>query len=203
MSDEIVNIARRIQAIAQSGIHFAHNSFDLQRYEELRELSVMLMTAVTDAPIEKIKGLFTDENGFQTPKVDVRAFVEANGKVLLAKELSDGCWSMPGGYADINYSPAQVAVKEVWEETGLDVEAVRILAVVDTNSHGFPPMEYHFYKIVVLCRVKGGTLRGSNETSEAGFFEFDSLPPLSIKRNTPQLIALAKNLSDSGATHLD
>lgn len=203
MTERILCLARRIQAIAQSGIHFAHNSFDLQRYEELRELSMQLMEVTTDAPIEKIKGLFTLENGFQTPKVDVRAFVVADGKLLMAKELSDGCWSMPGGYADINYSPTQVAVKEVWEETGLDVEAVRVLAIIDTNHHGFPPLEYHFYKIVVLCRLTGGTLRGSNETSEAGFFEFDMLPPLSIKRNTPQLISLSKKLFDSGTTHID
>jgi ADP-ribose pyrophosphatase YjhB (NUDIX family) len=110
---------------------------------------------------------------------------------------------MPGGFADINYSPASVAVKEVLEETGLNVRAVRILAVTDTDRHNFPPLEYHYYKIVILCDLLGGELKDSNETSDAGFFDFDNLPELSEKRNSRRFINLIRKQIDNNTTYLD
>jgi ADP-ribose pyrophosphatase YjhB (NUDIX family) len=192
-----------MQAIAQAGLHYAENEFDRQRYEELRELSVQLITTVTDEDINKIRDLFTNETGFQTPKVDVRAVVLKDGKILLARERCDGKYSMPGGFADINYSPGQVAVKEVLEETGLNVSVDRLLAIVDTDRHNFPPLEYHYYKIVILCSLLGGELKDSNETTEAAFFDFDNLPDLSLKRNTPQLFDLIRQQLVSTLTYFD
>ncbi|OQY02932.1 MAG: hypothetical protein B6I20_06110 [Bacteroidetes bacterium 4572_117] len=176
----------------RTGIRFTKDDFDKQRFEELRELSVKIMAQLTDAKLEKIRGLFTDETGFQTPKVDIRAVVLNSGKILFTKENSDNKWSLPGGYADINYSPNEIAEKEVFEETGLNVKASRVLAIIDTNKHKFPPLEYHFYKIVILCDLVDGNLRGSDETVESKFFDFDKLPELSIKRNTYELIDLIK-----------
>lgn len=201
--NEILRTARRIQALAQAGLHYAENEFDRQRYEELRDLSVQLATCVTDKPADKIRELFTCETGFQTPKIDIRSVVLKDNKVLLARERSDSGFALPGGFADINYSPSEVAVKEVREETGLEVRANRVLAVVDTDRHDFPPLEYHYYKIVLLCDLTGGELADSYETTEAGFFDFDELPVLSEKRNTRQLFDLIRRQLDTNLTYYD
>jgi ADP-ribose pyrophosphatase YjhB (NUDIX family) len=198
-----LRITRRIQAIAQAGLHYADNDFDRQRYEELRELSVKLAANLTDAATDRIRHLFTDDTGFQTPKVDIRAVVFNNGRILMVRERSDGRWSLPGGFADINYSPTEVAVKEVAEETGLEVKANRLLAVIDTDKHNFPPLEFHFYKMIILCDLIGGELRGSCETEEAQFFDPDRLPELSEKRNTGELLLLIRELLETSETYLD
>jgi ADP-ribose pyrophosphatase YjhB (NUDIX family) len=201
--NEILMAARRVQAIAQAGLHYSENEFDRQRYQELRDLSVELTAAATDREINKIRDLFTNETGFQTPKVDIRSVVIRDNKILLARERSDGGFSLPGGFADINNSPSEVAVKEVREETGLEVRTSRLLAVIDTDRHNFPPLEYHYYKIVFLCDLIGGELCDSNETTEAGFFDFDILPRLSEKRNTRQLLELIRSQLDTSLTYYD
>lgn len=203
MGKELLKIARRMQSIAQAGLHYSENDFDRQRYEELRELSIILAAQVSDAEVEKIRNLFTGDTGFQTPKVDVRAVVMKDGKILLVRERSDRKWSLPGGFADINYSPGEVAVKEVSEETGLEVKVDRLLAVVDTDHHNFPPLEFHYYKIIILCDLIGGDIHGSNETEEARFFDLDDLPELSEKRNTRELFALIRQQLSNDSTFLD
>ena len=203
METEILKIARRVQAISQSGLHFAENDFDRQRYAELRDLSVQLASAISDAEINKIRDLFTNETGFQTPKVDIRSVVIKDGKILLARERCDGKYSIPGGFADINFSPSEVAVKEVLEETGLEVRYNRVLAIVDSDKHDFPPLQYHYYKIVILCDLVGGTLSDSVETTDAGFFDFDKLPPLSEMRNTLQFFDIIRRQLDILETYSD
>ncbi|TAJ15677.1 NUDIX domain-containing protein [Marinilabiliaceae bacterium JC017] len=203
MENEILKIAKSIQAISQTGIRFTKDNFDKQRFEELRELSVRLVAQIADSNIEKIRDLFTCETGFQTPKIDIRAVVVEKGRLLLTKENSDNKWSLPGGYADINYSPSEIAEKEVFEETGLKVKTNRILAIIDTNKHSFPPLEYHFYKIVILCDLIEGELRGSDETEESDFFDFNNLPELSLKRNTYELIDLIKQGIEHRETYID
>ncbi len=192
LENDILKIARRIQALAQSGLHFTENVFDRERYKELRDLSVQLTSAVCDTEPEKIRGLFTNETGFQTPKVDIRSVVIKEGKILMAREKIDGKYAIPGGFADINYSPSKVAVKEVLEETGLNVRFNRVLAIADTDRHEFPPLPYHYYKLVMLCDLIDGELSDSIETTDAGFFDFDNLPELSVERNTPEFIKLIR-----------
>lgn len=201
--NNILRIARRVQALAQAGLHYAGNDFDRERYEELRKLSVDLASYVTDNEPGKIHDLFTFETGFQTPKVDVRAVVIKENKVLLTRERCDSKFSLPGGFADINYSPSEVAVKEVLEETGLQVTARRLLAVVDTDRHNFPPLEYHYYKIIIQCELVGGELTDSIETTDAGFFGFDTLPELSEKRNTIQLLSLIRSRIGKESAYFD
>lgn len=121
----------------------------------------------------------------------------------MVREKIDGRYSMPGGFADINYSPSEVAVKEVREETGLNVRFNRVLAIADTDRHGFPPLPYHFYKIVVLCDLVDGVLRDSIETSEAGFFDFDNLPELSVERNTPAFLEMIRKQLERAETYSD
>lgn len=203
MEKEVLKIAKRIQAIAQTGLRFTKDDFDRERFEELRDLSVDLIAQVSDAKIEKIRELFTCETGFQTPKIDVRGVILDQGRILLTKEKSDNKWSLPGGYADINYSPNAIVEKEVFEETGLRVAANRVLAVIDTNSHNFPPLEYHFYKIIILCDMLEGDLRGSNETISSAYFDFDNLPDLSEKRNTYELLKLIQAQLETKETYID
>jgi len=138
----LLSIAKRLQSIAQAGIFYSEDMpFDRERYEEISELSVQMLTNLTDEPIEKIGNLFTQErNGYQTPKVDIRAVIfNESGEILMVKEKVDGCWSLPGGWADVGYTPSEVAVKEVREETGLEVKTVKILAVIDKRNHLHPP----------------------------------------------------------------
>jgi len=203
MEKEILNIAQRIQAIAQTGLHYIQNDFDRQRYSELRELSVLLASKISDAEINKIRDIFTSDTGYQTPKIDIRSVVIKDDKILLTRERIDNKWSLPGGFADINYSPSEVAVKEALEETGLKVKCERLLAVVDTNKHGFPPLEYHYYKMIFQCSIIGGELKGSNETLESRFFSFDGLPELSTMRNTEELFRLIRKQLSYNITYVD
>jgi ADP-ribose pyrophosphatase YjhB (NUDIX family) len=141
---------------------------------------------LTDEPIEKIGNLFTQErDGYQTPKVDIRAVVfNESGEILMVKEKVDGCWSLPGGWADVGYTPAEVAVKEVQEETGLDVKTVRVLGIFDKRNHPHPPEGWYVYKIFILCEKIGGQIsKDTTETSDIQYFSLENLPPLSEPRN--------------------
>lgn len=183
-----LSVAKRIQSLAQSGLAYSENKYDIERYEELRDLSVEIMSKYTDMEIEKVKGLFANETGYQTPKVDIRAVVFKENKILMVKEQLDGCWSLPGGWADIGYSPSEVAVKEVREEAGFDVRPLKLLAILDKKCHPHPPCPYHIYKIFILCEIVGGKIKTGIETSEVGFFDRDGFPNLSVERNTESQI---------------
>jgi ADP-ribose pyrophosphatase YjhB (NUDIX family) len=192
MKDTVIypwlELAKQLQAIAQSGLEYSSNVYDIERYERIRKLSIEIMHEFTGKPMTRLLDLFAFERGYQTPKVDVRGVVFRNEKILLVKEKIDNCWSVPGGWADIGLTPFEVAVKEVNEEAGLEVIPVRLLAVLDKKCHRHPPDMYHVYKIFVLCKELGGTLCGGLETSEAQFFGLDELPPLSEPRITEEQI---------------
>ena len=183
----LLSIAKRLQSIAQAGIFYSEDRpFDRERYEEISDLSVQILSNLTDKPIEKIGNLFTQErDGYQTPKVDIRAVVfNELGKILMVKEKVDGCWSLPGGWADVGCTPAEVAVKEVREETGLEVKTVRLLAVMDKKNHSHPPEGWYVYKIFILCdKIGGSILSDTVETSDIQYFSLENLPPLSEPRN--------------------
>ena len=189
-----LDLAKRIQSIAQVGLTYAENGYDQERYQELQDLSVRIMQNLTDAPVEKIRALFANETGYQTPKVDVRGVVFEGDKILLVRERLDGCWSLPGGWADVGYSPREVAAKEVREEAGLEVTTGRLLAVLDKKCHPHPPSPYHTYKIFIECHPAGGALAAGMETSEVGYFSPDHLPPLSLERITESQIRLLFDL---------
>lgn len=189
--------AKRIGAIAQAGLTYAVNDYDQERYQELQDMSVEMLSRLSDEPVEKIGPLFTNETGYQTPKVDVRAVIFRDGTIAMVHEKIDGCWSLPGGWADVGYSAAEVAVKEAREEAGLEVEAVRLLAVLDKKFHPHPPSPYHVYKMFILCRISGGTLTAGIETYDAGFFGRNELPPLSVERNTESQIGLMFEFLDN------
>ena len=197
MSFKWLEVAKRIQSIAQAGLSFTENTYDLERYQELREISVEIINEFTNEKMEKINNLFANEKGYQTPKVDVRGIVFKNNKLLMVKEKIDNNWTVPGGWADIGLSPNEVAIKEIKEESGLDVKTVRLLAVLDKKLHPHPPDIHHVYKMFILCEITGGNLKAGSETLDAQFFDFDNLPSLSTPRITASQIKLIQEFLEN------
>ena len=182
-AEELLRIAQRVQALAQAGLAYTPNTYDRERFEELRALSVAMLAGISDEPTEKIARLFASETGYQTPKVDVRAVVfDEAGRMLLVRETADGGrWTMPGGWADVGYSPFEVAVKEALEETGLTVRAERLLALFDKRKHEHPAQPWYVYKVFVRCVVTDGTLlQETAETGGAGWFGLDTVRGLEL-----------------------
>jgi ADP-ribose pyrophosphatase YjhB (NUDIX family) len=179
-----LDMAKRLQAMAQSGLAYCSNPYDKERYEELRNISADIISSYTELDGEMVRELFCNETGYQTPKVDIRGVVFQHGRILMVREKLDGAWALPGGWADIGLSPGEIAVKEIKEEAGLVVRPVRLLAVYDKKCHPHPPSPYHVYKMFILCEILGGTAAAGTETSEVGFFHEEELPELSVERNT-------------------
>ncbi|RLQ97456.1 NUDIX hydrolase [Falsibacillus albus] len=190
MSYKWLEWAKRIQSLSQAGLAFSKNVYDIERYQELRDISAEIIEQYTELDMGKIKELFHNEDGYQTPKVDVRGVVFRDQKILMVKEKLDECWSLPGGFCDIDLSPAENIIKEIKEEAGYDVKAVKLLAVLDKNKHPHPPEPYHYYKLFIQCEVIGGKAEAGLETNEVHFFDEDHLPELSLNRNTDSQIKL-------------
>lgn len=182
--------AQRIQAIAQTGLTYTKDGYDMERYEELREISIEMMREQTGEPYPIVKELFASEKGYPTPKVDVRGVVFRDGNILMVREKADGKWTLPGGWADIGYTPKEVAVKEIREEAGLDVRAVKLLAALDKKCHPHPPEPYYIYKLFILCEQTGGSPTAGLETSDVAYFGEHELPELSLNRTTESQIRL-------------
>ena len=194
-----LEFAKRVQALAQAGLTYAENSYDQERYEELSEISVAILAELSGEEVPRIKELFTNEIGYQTPKTDVRAVVFQEGKILMVREKIDNCWSLPGGWADVGFSPGEVAVKETREEAGLEVKPTKILAVLDKKFHPHPPSPYHTYKIFILCEVIGGALQQGSETLDVQYFDRSKLPELSTERGTVSQVKLMFEYLDNPA----
>jgi ADP-ribose pyrophosphatase YjhB (NUDIX family) len=177
--------SKRLQAIAQTGLTFTRDHYDQERYHELHEIAAEMMAAGSGMPdSEKILGLFTSENGYATPKIEVRGAVVREDQILLVREREDGFWTIPGGWADVGESPADMVVREVKEETGYEVAPRKLAALFDRNKHPHPPIATHAYKLFFLCELIGGELTPSFETPEIAFFPRHALPPLSAPRIT-------------------
>lgn len=183
--------AKQLQAIAQAGLTYSKDVYDVERFELIRNISVEILAEYTKIDSKNIKELFANETGYATPKVDVRAVVFKGNKILMVKENNDGCWSLPGGWGDIGLTPSEVVVKEVKEESGFDVKATKLLAVLDKKCHPHPPSPYHVYKMFIQCEIIGGQPKIGIETEAVDFFAENELPPLSITRITESQIHLA------------
>lgn len=181
--------AQEIQALAQTGLHYSQTDYDRQRYRRLMEIAADMTAACGRSDVETILRLFLRQPGYATPKVDVRGAVVEEGKILLVQERSDERWCLPGGWADVGETPAEMVVREVEEESGLRVRPVRLVGVYDANRGAYPEEFFHAYKLVFLCERVGGELRGSNETLAAAFFSPDDLPPLSEHRTNRRHLA--------------
>ncbi len=188
--NEFLDIANKILSIAQAGLTYSENKYDIERYNELKTISFELLAKISQNKIELIEELYKNEKGYITPKVDVRAVVFNENKILLVKEESDNKWSLPGGWADVGLTPAEVAVKECKEEAGLTVEPVKLLALLDKKMHEHPPFPFYTYKVFIMCKYSSGEIESGTETSDAGYFSLNELPKLSIGRNTKAQIEL-------------
>jgi ADP-ribose pyrophosphatase YjhB (NUDIX family) len=183
--------AKELQAIAQTGLTYSKDVYDLERFERVRELSTEIVSTHTDVAQTTLKDLFANETGYATPKADVRAVIFKEDKLLLVRERADQRWALPGGWGDIGLTPSEVAVKETKEEAGFDAKATKLLAILDKKCHPHPPSPYHVYKIFIQCEIVGGDAEGGIETDAVRFFAEDNLPSLSIERNTTSQIQLA------------
>lgn len=189
--------ARELQALSQTGLAFSLSPYDIQRYTRLAELAATIVAAHADLPAETVAAQFLTQPGYATPKVDVRGAVVRGDTVLLVQERSDGCWCLPGGWADVGETPSAMVAREVREESGLEVVATRLLGVFDGNRAQEPLALFHAYKLIFLCEERGGALRPSDETSDAAWFPFDDLPPLSSNRtDTRHLAAVRARAAD-------
>jgi ADP-ribose pyrophosphatase YjhB (NUDIX family) len=183
--------ARRLQAFAQTGLTYSHDHFDIERYEAIRALAAEMIAVHAHTEVHAVQELLASEEGHATPKIDVRGVVFQDDAILLVQECHDGLWTLPGGWADVNESPSEAVVREVFEESGYQTRAVKLLALYDRRKHAHPPHLYHIYKLFFRCELLGGMPAPSLETEEVDFFREDELPELSIMRVTPTQIARA------------
>lgn len=179
--------ARELYSLAQAGLAYSKNDFDLERYHRLQEISAEMMASHSRLEKEAILESFKIQAGYATPKIDVRGAVIRDGKILLVKEVTDGCWALPGGWGDLGVAPSKMVEREVLEESGFEVKARKVLAIYDANR--LDPLEfYHAYKIIFLCEILGGEATTSMETPAVGFFAHHDLPPLSIYRTNQKMV---------------
>jgi len=184
-----VGWARALQAIAQTGLHFAESEYDRERYQRILDLSVEIFSECSGESMPVIRRMFENQTGYSTPKVDVRGVVFRNNKLLLVRERADGLWTLPGGWADVNDAPSEAVEREILEESGFSAKAERLLAVFDRSRHKHEPaFPYHVYKLFIQCRLEAGEARTTMETSGAEFFAENEIPALSISRVTPEQI---------------
>ena len=183
-------VGRELKAIAQIGLTFSQDAFDRQRYERIRELSAALIAKGSDDDAAKVLELFQRDVGYATPKVDVRGAAFREGRVLMVREVSDGGWTLPGGWSDVNQTAAECVVREISEESGFQARALKLAAVHDYRKRHPPRHIDSIYKMFFICELVGGSARPSHETSDVGFFSRSELPMLSVGRTTAEQIEL-------------
>lgn len=191
--------AKELQGIAQAGLAYSENVYDRERFQQVRELAARIVAEHTDMEQTVVRGLFCNETGYQTPKLDVRAAVFRGATILLVHERIDGRWSLPGGWAEPDLPLRDNVEREVREEAGLIVQAQRLIALQERRRHNLPdkPFPYGVYKAFVLCREVGGHFADNIETQGSGFFPLDALPELSAGRTTKEQIALCFRARDA------
>ncbi|HKD55000.1 MAG TPA: NUDIX hydrolase [Steroidobacteraceae bacterium] len=174
--------ARKVQAIAQNGLAFTRDPFDRERYTQLAELVATVLSTELRVPLAEARAFWNGESGYATPKVDVRGGVFADDRVLLVRERADGRWTLPGGWVDVNDAPSDAVAREIYEESGYRARAVKLAALVDKNRHPHPPGVHHIYKLFFVCELIGGSAATSSETDAVEFHRVQALPPLSTGR---------------------
>lgn len=190
MNDQILKWAMELQSLAQAGLVYGHDQYDLERYQRIRDIAAEMMAEKSDISLERVKDLFCNDSGYQTPKVDTRAAVFKNDQILLVHE-NNGKWALPGGWCDVDQSIASNTIKEVKEETGLSVTAERLIAIQDWRKHNVINYAYGVLKAFVQCRIQGGVFHQNLETTETSFFSFDGIPAnLAMEKTTKEQIQM-------------
>lgn len=196
-----LTIARELEAMAQTGLHFSRDSYDIERYTRLREIACEMLAGASNLTKKDVHEWSKAEFGYATPKVDVRAFIlsQEDKVFLVSEDIDEGRWTLPGGWADVNETPAESVVREVEEESGYIVETLSLLAVLDRERQGHkPPHPYHVYKLFFHCEITGGAPKPTAECSKSDFFDVDALPELSKSRVLEQQIKTFYNAVKSG-----
>ena len=193
--DQFTKWATNLQSIAQAGLHYGKDVFDRERYEQVRKIAGEMMQAKTGLSKEQIKTLFLGDEGYQTPKIETRAAIFKDAKILLVRERMAQEWSLPGGWNDYDQTTAQNCVKEAREESGRIVKPVKLIAVQDRNHHNKPILATNVTKIFYLCKEISGEFVPNDETDACDYFALDNLPKLSIDRNTKEQIEMCLKAS--------
>jgi ADP-ribose pyrophosphatase YjhB (NUDIX family) len=197
---ELITLAQRVRALSQTGLAYAANGYEIERCRELIAVSDRITSIVSGIGEDEINACYIPVKEYATPKVDIRAVIfNENDEVLLVREKLDGRWSMPGGWSDVGFTPKEVVIKETKEETGLDVHAERLLAVMDKRCHAHPAGPFYIYKMFILCEVLGGEFNEAFDILDKGFFPLNDLPPLSLDRILPEQIYLMNELRKNPA----
>ena len=189
--------AVELQSLAQSALYYCKDKFDIERFERIREISAEMLSEASGLPTEKVKEIFCNEVGFQTPKLDCRAAIFKGDKILLVQE-NNKTWSLPGGWVDVDQSVKQNTIKEVKEEAGLDGTADRVIAVQDREKHNLPIYAYKVCKIFMLCEVEGGVFKENSETIGFDYFTKDNLPILATEKNNEEQIQMCFDAYKAG-----
>lgn len=200
MSDKVkwLDWARRIQAVSQTGLEFAHNEYDIERNNKLAKIASEIIEYKSNLNSEDAMEIYLNQEGYATPNVDVRTAVIRDNQILLVKEISDGKWAMPGGWLDVGDVPSEGAVREAKEESGFDVKPTKVIGVYDANRNSGRLELFHAIKIVYLCEIISGEATPSFETPEVEFFLLDDLPELSENRtNLMHINHIIAHLKDS------
>lgn len=184
----LLDLSRRLLALSQTGLHFSQAEYDRERYREIADIGAKLAELQTGVAAEEVSRASFIEEGYATPKIDVRGAIFRGRRVLMVREHSDGKWALPGGWADVNDSPSSAVLKEIEQESGFTARIVKLAAVYDRNKHNPPPLLLHAWKVFFVCEITGGEARTSYETTAVEFFELDELPELSRGRATAEQI---------------
>ncbi|MFC6181231.1 NUDIX hydrolase N-terminal domain-containing protein [Lactiplantibacillus daowaiensis] len=188
---------RRLLAVAKTGQFYSHDAFDQERYAEMLSLLTALLADLSQTPVTKLQLQFAADDGYVTPKVDVRALIRRGQQVLLVQDQNTKTWSLPGGFAEVNQSPQENVCREVQEETGLTVTTARLVGIYDTNLRPDIPQVFQYYKLIFDCQIETGAFVPNIETTQRRYFAITDLPPLSVKRTTAaqlQQLMTAKTL---------
>ena len=199
MEDKWLAWAKRLQALASTGLHYGEGEFDRERYAEIEGIANQMLATLGNVPVRRIQELVSEfAQGYATPKIDVRGAVFENDKVLLVKEASDGLWTLPGGFADVGISPGENVVKEIWEEATIKVSANAVYGIRHKARHEYDPDVRDFYKLFFLCDKRcSGSARPGPEVTDVGYFGIGELPPLSTGRVIEKDILAAFNFKNN------
>lgn len=184
-----LELVTEIQSIAQAGLEYTDGIYDRERYQRLREISAEMISLKSEIPVDKIKKIFCNEDGYQTPKLDTRAAIFKEDKILLVHE-NNGTWALPGGWCDVLQSIKSNTIKEIKEEAGLDAIPKKLIAMVDKKKHNKRIDPYSITTAFVLCEAIGGSFKENSETTETKYFSLDELPILAEEKNTKEQIVM-------------
>jgi ADP-ribose pyrophosphatase YjhB (NUDIX family) len=184
----VLDLSRRLLALSQTGLHFSAEEYDRERYREIGDIAARLLELQADVRADEVRQAWFVEDGYATPKMDVRGAIFRDGRVLLVRERTDGKWTIPGGWADVNDTPSSAVLKEIEQESGFTARILKLAAVYDRNKHNPLPSLFHSWKAFFVCEITGGEARTSYETTAVEFFPLDELPELSTGRSTAEQI---------------